>query len=158
MKIKKIIFFVAILSLCVLPFLTYAQGTPVGNQAQIMPNTGGNTVGTQASFVQTNSSALFCLLAPHPTLGVLFNFITCIISKSVIPLIFALAITMFVWGIVQYVINTDDEAKKQKGKQFMIWGIIALTVMVSVWGLVGILGKTFGVNTTLIPQLQVQQP
>ena len=81
-------------------------------------------------------------------------YITCILTKSVVPLIFALAIAMFVWGVVQYVINSDEEAKKEKGKQFMIWGIIALTVMVSVWGLVRVLGDTFGINSSFYPQVK----
>ncbi|KKR61053.1 hypothetical protein A2643_02805 [Candidatus Nomurabacteria bacterium RIFCSPHIGHO2_01_FULL_39_220] len=84
--------------------------------------------------------------------GVL-NYFTCIINNSVIPLIFALAVLMFVWGVVQFVINSDDEVKKTKGKQFMIWGIIALTVMVSVWGLVGILSSTFGVSGSVLPHV-----
>ena len=65
---------------------------------------------------------------------------------------------MFVWGVVQYVIKSDEEAKKQKGKQFMLWGLIALTVMVSVWGLVEILGTTFGINTSFIPQVKTPPP
>jgi len=39
----------------------------------------------------------------------------------------------------------------------MLWGIIALAVMVSVWGLVKILGDTFNVNTTVLPKVK-QQP
>ncbi len=91
---------------------------------------------------------------PNPKLQDLLGYASCIINKSVIPLIFALAVAMFVWGVVQYVINDDEEAKKAKGRQFMIWGIIALTVMVSVWGLVKILGNTFGIEYA-IPQVKV---
>ena len=95
----------------------------------------------------------FCTLIINPKLGDLFGYITCIISKSVIPLIFALAVAMFVWGVVQYVINAEDEAKRGQGRSFMIWGIIALSVMVSVWGLVQIVGKTFNIPN-VIPQVQ----
>lgn len=84
----------------------------------------------------------------------LLIYVTCIISKSVIPLIFALAVAMFVWGVVQFVINSNEEAKKEKGRQFMIWGIVALAVMVSVWGLVAILGNTFGIDTNFVPQVK----
>ncbi|MDP2788920.1 MAG: hypothetical protein Q8O46_02615 [bacterium] len=84
-------------------------------------------------------------------LGDLFSYVTCIIAKTIIPLIFALAVVMFLWGVVQYVINDGKEEKKEDGKKFMVWGIIALTVMIGVWGLVGILGRTFGLNTTVLP-------
>jgi hypothetical protein len=97
---------------------------------------------------------MLCTLAANPKLQNLFVYASCIIGSSVIPLIFALAIASFVWGVVQYVINDTDENKKEKGRDFMIWGIIAITVMVSVWGLVGILGKTFNLNTNFVPQLK----
>lgn len=88
----------------------------------------------------------------------LFDYGTCIIYSSIIPLIFALALVMFIWGVVQYVINSSEEAKKEKGRQFMIWGIIALTVMVSVWGLVRVLGDTFNIETGFIPQVKPSTP
>jgi hypothetical protein len=42
---------------------------------------------------------------------------------------------------------SSDEAGKEKAKSKMIWGIIAIAVIVSVWGLVGILQGIFGVGT-----------
>ena len=82
------------------------------------------------------------------------NYVTCIIGQSVIPLIFAVAVVMFIWGSVSFfIINADEEAKRTQGKQFMIWGIIALAVMVSVWGLVNIIGGTFGIKTDFLPKV-----
>jgi hypothetical protein len=62
---------------------------------------------------------------------------------------------MFVWGVVKFFfINADEEAKRAQGKQYMIWGIIALAVMLSIWGLVSILGATFGIKTnSVLPQV-----
>lgn len=100
---------------------------------------------------------LGCDFSSGSKLGDLFSYITCIIQNGVVPLIFAIAMVMFIWGVVQYVINSDEEAKKAKGKQFMIWGIIALTVMIGVWGLVGIVGNTFGLDTQFLPKLKTQQ-
>ena len=85
----------------------------------------------------------------------LAGYITCTIKNSIIPFIFALALAVFVWGVVKYfIINADEEAKRTEGKQFMIWGLVALTVMLCVWGLVSILGGTFGFNTSIIPQFK----
>lgn len=86
-------------------------------------------------------------------LGDLFNYVTCTINNTVIPLIFAIAIVMFIWGVIQFVLNADDAEKKAKGRDFMIWGILGLTVMVGVWGLVKIVGATFGVRTNVLPQV-----
>ena len=92
-------------------------------------------------------------LINNPKFQHLLSYVSCIITKSVIPLIFALALAMFFWGVVQFVLNSSEEAKKERGKEFMIWGIIALAVMVSVWGLVKILGTTFGIEYA-IPQVK----
>jgi hypothetical protein len=87
-------------------------------------------------------------------LGGFLNYITCLINSSVIPLIFALATATFVWGVVQFfLLNAGEESKRQQGKQFMLWGIIALAVMLSVWGLVGILKATFGITGSFLPQV-----
>ena len=84
------------------------------------------------------------------TFANLLGFATCVINQSVIPFIFSIAVVAFIWGVVQFfIINSDEEAKREQGKQFMIWGIIALTVMLSVWGLVGILSNTFGISSVL---------
>ncbi|MFZ2150214.1 MAG: hypothetical protein WAV15_03580 [Minisyncoccia bacterium] len=84
----------------------------------------------------------------------LLGFFTCIINNSVIPLIFAIAVVMFIWGAVKFfIINSDEEAQREQGKQFMIWGIIALTVMTAVWGLVGLLGETFNIGGRVLPQV-----
>ncbi|MFA6586162.1 MAG: hypothetical protein WCS86_03325 [Candidatus Paceibacterota bacterium] len=96
---------------------------------------------------------MLCTLIANPKFQDLLTYINCIINRSVIPLIFALATVMFVWGVVQYVINSDEEAKKEKGREFMVWGIIGLTVMFGIWGLVSILGNTFGIEN-VIPQLR----
>lgn len=82
----------------------------------------------------------------------LFNLGTCIISKSVIPLLLAIAVLAFIWGIIILVMNPDSEDKKNQGKKFMLWGIIALFVIISVWGLVAVLTNTLGIKP-LIPQL-----
>lgn len=93
-----------------------------------------------------------CTLASIPKLQDFLSYITCILSGYFIPLIFALAIVMFLWGVVQFVImGQEDETKRTQGKQLMIWGIIAITVMITVWGLVRVLASTFNFNGTVLP-------
>ena len=85
------------------------------------------------------------------------GYITCTIKYSVIPFMFAVALLIFIWGIVKFfIVDADEEAKRSQGKQFMIWGLIALTVMISVWGLARIFGSTLGFNTSIIPQTKTE--
>ena len=74
----------------------------------------------------------------------LIGVIVDLINRAV-PVIIALALLYFFWGIAIFIfnLNTDDEKKRSEGKQVMLWGIIALFVMVSLWGIVKILQRTF---------------
>lgn len=110
--------------------------------------------GTSVPKLDTIAASSACNLANNPKFQDVLCYVTGIINSSIIPLIFALATVMFVWGVVQFfIINADEEKKRAEGKQFMIWGIIALAVMLSVWGLVGILGKTFNIGTSVLPEV-----
>ena len=67
------------------------------------------------------------------------------ILDTIIPVLVVLGVVYFVWGVVSYVISGDEEAK-EKGRMRMIYGIIGLVVIVAMWGLVGIVTKTFNLN------------
>ncbi len=118
-------------------------------------NIGGQNVAIPA-LVPTSTAALSanaCNLGSNPKFQDLVAYITCNIQNFIIPLIFAIAILFFVWNVVQYVISDSEEAKT-KGRDHMIWGVIALAVMITVWQLVGILGGTFGLKTNVLPSIK----
>lgn len=71
------------------------------------------------------------------------------ILNVVIPLLIALAVVIFLWGVVQYITAGGDEEKGKEARNTMIWGIVGLFVMVAVWGLVNVLVSTFGLETTV---------
>jgi hypothetical protein len=111
-----------------------------------------NSAPSVSSLVVQNPAT--CSLMGSPTFQDVLCYVTKIINDSVIPLIFAIATAMFVWGVVQFfILNSDEEAKRAQGKQFMIWGIVALAVMLCVWGLVGILGNTLNLKGGILPQV-----
>lgn len=66
------------------------------------------------------------------------NTIVRLINDAVIPILFALAILYFLWGVVQYIRSAGDEKKRSDSLHMMLYGIIGIAVMASVWGLVGI--------------------
>lgn len=70
------------------------------------------------------------------------------IISALMPFIVALAVLYFIWGVFQFVAAAGDEEARTAGRDKMIYGIIGIFVMVSVWGLVNLLGGTFGLNST----------
>ncbi len=75
-----------------------------------------------------------------------------IINTVLVPLIFALAFIVFLYGVFQYFIaGASDEETREKGKSLMIYGLIGFFVMVSVWGLVNLLVGTFNLDSGAPP-------
>lgn len=75
------------------------------------------------------------------------------IIDMLIPFVAALALLYFFWGLAQFILNSGSDDAKTEAKNKMIWGIVALFVMVSVWGLVRWLGDAVDVNPTTGPQV-----
>jgi hypothetical protein len=67
--------------------------------------------------------------------------------NSIVPVLIALGVVYFAWGVISYVVGDDEEAK-QKGRNRIIYGIIGLAVIIGLWGLVNLLRNTFGLNNT----------
>jgi len=91
------------------------------------------------AFAQSNTNA---------DLGFVDNLVTQVgdLVALLIPVVIAIGLLFFLWGLVQYIAASGDEAAKEEGKRKMIWGVIALFVIVSVWGLVALVGQLTGVN------------
>ena len=92
------------------------------------------------------------------SLGGIVAWVSCFLVKYIIPLLFAMATVAFIYGVMKYFLNTENETERKKGKDFILGGIIALFVMISVWGLVGILTGTFNFDNVSPVYPQLQQP
>lgn len=65
--------------------------------------------------------------------------------SATVPVLIGLAVLVFIFGILKYVVAKDSDAQKE-AKSVILWGIIILFVMVSIWGLVNLLGDTLQLN------------
>jgi len=73
------------------------------------------------------------------------------IFRAFVPVLIGFAVLIFIWGIVRFIAHMDNEQERAAGKKLMVWGVVALFVIVSVWGLVGILLGTFGLTNPVVP-------
>lgn len=79
------------------------------------------------------------------TLAHTLNVVSGIIN-ALIPMVLALAVLFFFWGLAMYMFDAGNSEKKQEGIQMMIMGVMAIFVMVSVWGIIRVLQQTFQVD------------
>ena len=79
---------------------------------------------------------------PPATLKDLFLLIADLFNK-IIPVIVAIALLVFFYGISKLILYADNEQKRREGINTIIWGLIALFVIVSIWGIVFVFTGTF---------------
>ncbi|OGC80790.1 hypothetical protein A2943_02835 [Candidatus Adlerbacteria bacterium RIFCSPLOWO2_01_FULL_51_16] len=76
--------------------------------------------------------------------------------NMIIPILIAAAVIVFFWGLVNYVRGGGKDTAK--GRKIMVSGLIALFVMVSVWGIVRLMQTALSVDPnaqTNVPQIPV---
>lgn len=68
------------------------------------------------------------------------------IVNRLIPFLFLVALVFFFWGLAKFILLTGSGNAKaiSSGKQLMIWGIISLFVISSLWGIISFLTDSFG--------------
>lgn len=86
------------------------------------------------------------------TLGDVLDWLLNLVNDFFIPLLISFALLAFFWRNIEALRKKDEIVQKAEVKWYLFWGIIALFVMVSVWGLVGILADAFGIRNAA-PQL-----
>jgi hypothetical protein len=73
------------------------------------------------------------------------------INGVLIPLIFAIALLVFIWGMFTYfILGGGDEGKREQGKSLMLWAIIGFVLMIVIFAIVNLLagGLLTGLNQT----------
>lgn len=139
---KKSRFYIIVSLLTLLPIVTFAftRGSDGYNYYDYQSNysIGGSIFG--------GGSGLFCFGGTsHPTFCSIVNFFIQMMGRA-IPILISISVIIFVWGVFKYVIYDGED--RQKSRDFMLYGIIGLFVMVSVWGLVAVVRNTLGLNNS----------
>ena len=68
------------------------------------------------------------------------------LATPFIGVLITLALLFFIYGVIQFISSAGDESKRTEAKATISWGILALFVMVSVWGLVYFISDSLGLR------------
>lgn len=66
------------------------------------------------------------------------------ILNRLIPLLILVALVVFFWGLVQYIVNPGEG--HAKGKTTMIAGLVSLFIMATVFGIIKVAQNTLGIG------------
>jgi hypothetical protein len=69
-----------------------------------------------------------------------------------LPILVSVAVVWFVWQVIKYTISGEGD-KRDEAKSGIIWGIVGLAVIVSIWGLVEFLTTTLGLDPVSAPDV-----
>ena len=117
---------------------------------------------------------IFSLFVPVPSFAVMdealggfagfVDTFTSTVVRSVGALFMTMSVVAFFWGLLQFIwakSNGGDGDKVKVGKDFMVWGLLALFIMFSVWGIIEFLGGVTGIKTggnLEVPAVQLTAP
>ena len=94
------------------------------------------SIGIGATQGQVNGGALLQLLALAQT-----------IVTRLVPFAVGLAVLAFFWYLIEFIWKgAADPAKRQESLKGMGFAVLALFVMVSIWGIVGFAGSLLGIG------------
>lgn len=76
-----------------------------------------------------------------------------IVLNPVIILLFAVALIVFLYGVFKYVLNSDSDEVRETGRRHMIWGVVGMFIMMSVFGIMSIIINTVGSSPAEIKEV-----
>ncbi len=82
-----------------------------------------------------------------------------LINSVLVPLLFAIAFIVFLYGIAKtYIFSAGEPEEVSKGHKLVLWGLIGFVVMISLWGLVNVVANTFGLYGASAPHTPTSYP
>lgn len=66
------------------------------------------------------------------------------IINPIIVTLFVLATIYFLIGLIRFFL--PNESDRETGKRHMVWGLVGMFIMISVFGIMRVIVNTFGVN------------
>jgi len=66
------------------------------------------------------------------------------ILDPIIILLFGVAVVYFLYGLLKFIQNSDNEDAQKEGKQHMLWGVIGIFFMIAVYGILNFAANVVG--------------
>ena len=78
------------------------------------------------------------------TVGKIFEYVMSLMG-NIVKVLIMLAVVGVIWGILKYFFSYNPEKRKEANK-FIVYGLLSLLVITSIWGFVHLFGTFFGLK------------
>ena len=68
------------------------------------------------------------------------------VVAPIMMVVFAAGFLLFMWGLVKFMWNVGEGGDQSEGKQHMLWGLIGMFLMVSIWSIIALIDNTFNLG------------
>jgi len=68
------------------------------------------------------------------------------IIDPVLLVVFAAGFLFFVYGLVEFLWKLNEGGDNSEGKRHMVYGLVGMLIMISVYGILGLIDNTFGLD------------
>lgn len=75
------------------------------------------------------------------------------VSGTIMPILVALAVLFFLYNLIYFIAKSGNEQERTMFRNYMVNALIALFILVSLWGIVGLGTRTLFGTKPFIPQL-----
>ena len=89
-----------------------------------------------------------------PALRSLITSIDIYIINPLILLAFAIAMLVFLWGVFEYIKGAGDVKSRETGRSHILWGVIGIAIMFSVFGIIRMISNTVGGSSAVVNDIQ----
>ena len=104
-------------------------------------------LGLSLSFVPTLALAATGLETTGNSLTGVVNSFKGVVN-ALIPFFLAVAVVVFIYGVIMYVLRAGDPEGRKNAQGYIIYGIIGIVVILSIFGIVQLIQSTLGITNT----------
>ncbi|MDB5266498.1 MAG: seg [Parcubacteria group bacterium] len=87
------------------------------------------------------------MAAAQLSIAPFLNKVNQFILNPLIGLLFAVALCIFIYGIVLFIKDSNDSTAREKGRRSILYGLVGMFIMFSAYGIVRVILNTFDLNT-----------
>ena len=100
-------------------------------------------------FIISIPCAVFAQVGNTGTPKTLGDFVGIFLSLYglLLPILIGLSFLLFFWGVARFILHANNEKEVAIGKSYMIWGVIALFILTTIWGIVQFMSNELGFTT-----------